>query len=107
MHDLIGRSGKKETGVPLIVTYYPRFHNLNNIIRRHFTFLYAEEQVKSVFTPAPPLDGTHLVAVRGLTTKRYSSQERQREELAGASLLRSIRTNRSSLTCRCQFPDSR
>ena len=53
------------------------------------------------------LDGTHLVAVRGLTTKRYSNQERQWEELVGASLLRPIRTNRSSLTCRCQFPDSR
>ena len=52
-HDLIGRSGKKETGVPLIVKYHPRFHNLNNIIRKHFIFLYAEEQVKSVFTPAP------------------------------------------------------
>ena len=54
-----------------------------------------------------PLDGTHLVAVRGLTTKRLSTQERQREELVGAALLRPIRTNRSSLTCRCQFPDSR
>ena len=49
----------------------------------------------------------NLVAVRGLTTKRYSSQERQWEELVGATLLRPIRTNRSSLTCRCQFPDSR
>ena len=38
MHNLIGRSGKKETGVPLIATYHPRFHNLNNIIRKHFTF---------------------------------------------------------------------
>ena len=56
---------------------------------------------------AVPLDGTHLVAVRGLTTKRYSTQECQREELVGASLLRPIRTNRSSLACRCQFPDSR
>ena len=54
-----------------------------------------------------PLDGTHLVVVRGLTTKRYSNQERQWEELVGASLLRPIRTNRSSLTCWCQFPDSR
>ena len=54
-----------------------------------------------------PLDGTHLVAVRGLTTKRYSTQERQREELVGAALLRPIRTNRSSLICRCQFPNSR
>ena len=58
-------------------------------------------------TQAVPLDGTHLVAVRRITTKRYSTQEHQREELVGAALLRPIRTNRSSLTCRCQFPDSR
>ena len=50
---------------------------------------------------------THLVAVRGLTTKRYSTQERQREQLVGAALLRPIRTNRFSLTSRCQFPDLR
>ena len=60
-----------------------------------------------VVTQTVPLDGTHLDAVRGLITKRNSTQERQREELVGASLLRPIRTNRSSLTCRCQFPDSR
>ena len=46
-------------------------------------------------------------SVNGIPTKRYSNQERQWEELVGASLLRPIRTNRSSLTCRCQFPDSR
>ena len=62
----------------------------------------------SLITPNQhPLDGTHLVAVRGLTTKRLSTKERQRKELVGASLLRPIRTNRSSLTCRCQFPDLR
>ena len=43
-----------------------------------------------------PLDGTHLDAVRGLITKRNSTQERQQEELVGAALLRSIRTNGSS-----------
>ena len=59
------------------------------------------------FTTVVPLDGTHLDAVRGLITKRNSTQERQREELVGASLLRPIRTNRSSLICLCQFPDSR
>ena len=32
-------------------------------------------------TTAVPLDGTHLDAVRGLFTKRNSTQERQREVL--------------------------
>ena len=44
---------KTGTSVSLVVTYHPRFHNLNNIIRKLFIYLYAEKQVKKVFTPAP------------------------------------------------------
>ena len=44
---------KTGTGVPLVVTYRPRFHNLSNTIRKLFIYLYAEEQVKKVFTQAP------------------------------------------------------
>ena len=44
---------KHGTGVPLVVTYHPRFHNLRRIIRKDFIYLYTEEQVKQVFTPAP------------------------------------------------------
>ena len=93
-------------------------HNTTSLIR---TLKYVQDilQTEGAFTvkeythtqthtyKQQPLDGTHLVADRGLTTKRYSNQERQWEELVGASLLRPIRTNRSSLSCRCQFPDSR
>ena len=43
---------KHGTGVPLVVTYHPRFHDLGSIIRKNFIYLYAEEQVKQVFTPA-------------------------------------------------------
>ena len=42
---LFERSTKTGTGVPLVVTYHPRFHNLSNIIRKLFIHLYAEEQV--------------------------------------------------------------
>ena len=35
------------------MTYHPRFHNLTAIIKNYFTFLYAEERVKRVFTLAP------------------------------------------------------
>ena len=41
------------TDVPLVVTYDPRFHDLGRIIRKNFIFLYAEEQVKQLFEPAP------------------------------------------------------
>ena len=37
----------------VVQNLYPRFHNLSAIMRKHFTFLYAEEKVKTVFTPAP------------------------------------------------------
>ena len=33
---------KQGTGVPLVVTYGPRFHNLSKIIRKKFIYLHAE-----------------------------------------------------------------
>ena len=42
---------KHGTGVPLVFTYHPRFHG--KIIRKTFIYLYAEQQVKQVFTLAP------------------------------------------------------
>ena len=51
--ELFERPDRKETCISLIVTHHPRFHNLSTIIRKYFTFLYAEEKVKRVFTPAP------------------------------------------------------
>ena len=44
---------KTGISVPLVVTYYPWFHNLSNTIRKLFIYLYAEEQVKKVFASAP------------------------------------------------------
>ena len=44
---------KTGIGVPLVVTYYPWFHNLSNTIRKLFIYLYAEEQVKKMFASAP------------------------------------------------------
>ena len=43
---------KHGTGVPLMVTYHPRFHDLGKIIRKNFIYLYVEQQVKQVFTQA-------------------------------------------------------
>ena len=44
---------KTGIGVPLVVTYYARFHKLRNTIRKLFVYLYAEEQVKKMFPSAP------------------------------------------------------
>ena len=53
LDELFERPNRKETDVPLVVTYHPRFHDVSAIIRKYFTFLYAEEKFKRVFTPAP------------------------------------------------------
>ena len=50
--ELFERPDRKKTSLPLDVTYHPRFHNLSAITRKYFTFLYAEEKIKRVFTPA-------------------------------------------------------
>ena len=33
--------------------HHPRLHDLSRMIRKNFIYLYPEEQVKQVFTPAP------------------------------------------------------
>ena len=37
---------KHGTGVPLVVTYHPQFHDLGRIIGKNFSYLYPKEQVK-------------------------------------------------------------
>ena len=54
-------------GVPLVVTYNPAFKNLSHVIRKNLQLLYADEQVKKVFSPAP------FVSFRSTRNfKRYS-----------------------------------
>ena len=44
---------KRGNGVPVVVTDHPRLKNVNDIIKKHLVFLYAKEQVQSIFTPPP------------------------------------------------------
>ena len=46
-------NSKKVNGVPLVVTYNPEFKNLFQVIRKKLPLLYADEEVKKVFSPAP------------------------------------------------------
>ena len=50
--ELFEKPDRKETDVPLSVTYHPRFHNVSAIMRKCFTFLYTVEKVKRVITTA-------------------------------------------------------
>ena len=46
-------NNKKVNGVPLVVTYNPAFKNLFQVIRKNLQLLYADEEVKKMFSPAP------------------------------------------------------
>ena len=46
------KNSKKVNGVSLVVTYNPAFKNSSQVIRRNLQLLYADEQVKKVFSPA-------------------------------------------------------
>ena len=35
------------------MTYRLHFYNLSAVIRKYFTFLYVEEKIRIIFTPAP------------------------------------------------------
>ena len=52
LEELYERPDRKDIGVPLVVTYDSRFHNLSTFTTKCFRFLYAEEKVKKHFTPA-------------------------------------------------------
>ena len=45
-------NSKEVNGVPLVVTYNPAFKNLFQVIRKNLQLLYADEEVKKVFSPA-------------------------------------------------------
>ena len=46
-------NSKKVNGVPLVVTYNPAFKNLVQVIRKNLQLLYADEEIKKVFSPVP------------------------------------------------------
>ena len=43
----------KSVGVPFVVTYHPHLKNKSKIIKKHIKHLYADPEVRSVFTPLP------------------------------------------------------
>ena len=44
---------KKGKGIPFVVTYQPIFQALSNIIKRNLNWLYADNEVKNLFSPGP------------------------------------------------------
>ena len=46
-------AGKKNVGVPLVLTYHPRLSSFGKIIRKHLPQLYESPEVKTVFSKSP------------------------------------------------------
>ena len=47
------RNKREKKGVPFVITYHPSLKNIGRIINQNLYILYINEEVKSVFTPAP------------------------------------------------------
>ena len=47
------KSNRKNKGIPFVVTYHPLLQELSNIIRNNLNWLYADDEVKKLFSPEP------------------------------------------------------
>ena len=47
------KSNRKNKGIPFVVTYHPLPQELNNIVRNNLNWLYADDEVKKLFSPGP------------------------------------------------------
>ena len=47
------RNTREKKGVPFVITYHSSLKNIGRIINQNLCILYMNEDVKSVFTPAP------------------------------------------------------
>ena len=47
------RNKREKKGVPFVIIYHPSLKNIGRIINQNLYILYMNEEVKSVFTPAP------------------------------------------------------
>ena len=59
----------KSVGVPFVVTYYPHLKNKSKIIKKHIKHVYANPEVRSVFTPLPFVSFGSVQNLKSLLTK--------------------------------------
>ena len=38
-------------GVPLVITFYPKFKSIGQLLNKHLHILYIDQEIKNVFTP--------------------------------------------------------
>ena len=81
-------NSKKVNGVSLVVTYNPAFKNLFQMIRRNLQLLYADEQVRKVFSPAPFVS---FISTRNLKIYLVKSEIYSLERKVGSEKCKSKR----------------
>ena len=47
------KNSRKNKGIPFVVTYHPLLQELSNIITKNLNWLYADDEVKKLFSPGP------------------------------------------------------
>ena len=82
----------KSVGVPFVVTYRPHLKNISKIIKKHIKHLYADPEVRSVFTP---LSIASFRSVRNLRSHLVRSKLYPQDRKIGSSKCNSPRC----LTC--------
>ena len=82
----------RSVGVPFVVTYHPHLKNINKIIKKHIKHLYADHEVRSVFTPLPFVS---FRSVRNLRSHLVRSKLYPQQRKIGSSKCNSPRC----LTC--------
>ena len=82
----------KSVGVPFVVTYHPHLKNISKIIKKHIKHLYADPEVRPVFTP---LSFVSFRSVRNLRSHFVRSKLYPQEQKTGSSKCNSPRC----LTC--------
>ena len=82
----------KSVGVRFVVTYHPHLKNISKIIKKHIKHLYADPEVRSVFTPLPFVS---FRSVRNLRSHLVRSKLYPQKRKTGSSKFNSPRR----LTC--------
>ena len=68
----------KSVGVPFVVTFHPHLTNISEIIKKNIKYLYADPEVRSVFTPLPFVSFRSARNLRSyLVRSKLYSQERK------------------------------
>ena len=44
---------QESKGIPLVITFYPKFKSIEQLLHKHQHILYMDQENKNVFTPGP------------------------------------------------------